>query len=110
MRFLVDAMLPPSLVVVLQELGHDAVTPGQLGAHNLPDDVLIDIAAAEDRVIVTESASDFAQTTTCAVLLVRKAWWPRKALPSRVGEALDRWASRHPEPAHWVYWLPPELR
>lgn len=41
-----------------------AVTPSRLGAHNLPDDVLVQIATAEDRVIVTENASDFAQVAS----------------------------------------------
>lgn len=110
MRFIIDAMLPPSIVDHLAERGHDAVTPAQLGAHNLPDEVLIDIAAAERRVIVTENASDFAQATTCSVPLVRKAWWPRRALPHRPAAAIDRWAGRTPRPAPWVALLPPELR
>lgn len=110
MKFLIDAMLPPSVTEILADLGHDAVTPAQLGAHNLPDDILITIAAAERRVVVTENASDFAQATTCTVLLARKQWWPRRTLPSRLGAAIDRWSRHVPEPAHWVYWLPRQLR
>jgi hypothetical protein len=73
-------MLPPRVAELLDAAGHDATTPTQLGAHNLPDDVLVQLAAADDRVIVTENASDFAATTACPVLLVRKAWWPAASL------------------------------
>ena len=66
-------MLPPRIAELLNAAGHDATTPTQLRAHNLPDDVLVQLAATEDRVIVTENASDFAATTACPVLLVRKA-------------------------------------
>lgn len=43
MRFLVDAMLPPQVAERLNAAGHDAVTPAQLGADNLPDEVLIQV-------------------------------------------------------------------
>ena len=45
---------------LLTARGHDAVTPADLGAHNLPDDTLIEIAGTEGRVVVTENASDSA--------------------------------------------------
>ncbi len=106
MRFLVDAMLPPQVADELAALGHDACTPVQLGAHNLSDDVLVQIASAERRVIVTENAIDFAHVTTCPVLLVRKAWWPRTRLVVRLSAAVDAWAARNPEPGDWAHWLP----
>ena len=105
MRFLIDAMLPPDICTMLRERGHDAVTPTDLGAHNLPDDTLIEHAGAEDRVIVTENAADFAPTTSCAVLLIRKAWWPSKCMATPLADSVDRWASDHPEPGHWAHWL-----
>ena len=73
MKFLIDSMLPPGTAERLRTIGHDATTPAELGAHNLSDDVLIQLAADEGRVIVTENASDFAQVTACPVLLVLKA-------------------------------------
>jgi hypothetical protein len=97
-RFLIDSMLPPRVAELLGEHGHDAMTPTRLGAHNLPDDVLVQLAAADDRVIVTENASDFAATTACPVLLVRKAWWPAASLAETLAGALDRWAKAHAEP------------
>ncbi|MEX1007986.1 MAG: hypothetical protein WD271_09110, partial [Acidimicrobiia bacterium] len=72
--------------------------------------VLIELAAADGRVIVTENASDFAAVTTCPVLLVRKAWWPPETLASRLAAALERWASSNRQPGPWPHWLPAELR
>lgn len=110
MKFLVDAMFPPQVARRLNAAGHDAVTPVELGADNLPDEVLIQAAAAEQRVIVTENASDFAHVTTCVVLFVLKSWWPHQALASRLADALDRWAAAHPEPGNWPHWLEADLR
>lgn len=109
MRFLVDSMLPPAAAERLRSLGHDALTPADLGAHNLPDDELIRIAAVEHRVIITENASDFARASG-PVLLVRKSWWPAPALADRLDSAADRWALREPEPGPWAHWLDAELR
>lgn len=110
MRFLIDAMLPPQVAALLDDSGHDATTPSDLGAHNLPDDVLVHLAAAEGRVIVTENASDFAHVTTCPVLFVRKAWWPSGALAVRLAKALDAWAADNPQPGTWPHWLSADLR
>ena len=89
-------MLPPHAARLMNDRGHDATTPEQHGAHNLPDDVLIDIATAEHRVIVTENASDFATVSTCPVLFVRKSWWPPTSLAERLAAALDRWSAMNP--------------
>jgi hypothetical protein len=109
-RFLIDSMLPPRVADLLSAAGHDATTPAQLGAHNLPDDLLVQLAAADDRVIVTENASDFAAITACPVLLVGKAWWPAASLTETLAGALDRCAKRNAEPGCWAHWLPAELR
>jgi hypothetical protein len=109
-KFLIDSMLPPGTAERLEPVGHDATTPAGLGAHNLPDDVLIQLAAAEDRVIVTENASDFAQVAACPVLLVLKAWWPSASLTTSLASALDRWAEANPQPGKWAHWLPAEVR
>ncbi|MEX0750406.1 MAG: DUF5615 family PIN-like protein [Dehalococcoidia bacterium] len=110
MRFLVDSMFPSDIASDLNARGHDAVTPDDIGAHNLPDDVLIEIATAEQRVIVTENASDFAHVTTCPVLFVRKSWWPPKALAAGLAAALDRWAGMNADPGSWPHWLEEEFR
>jgi hypothetical protein len=110
LKFLIDSMLPPETVEHLGVAGHDATTPALLGAHNLPDDVLIALATAERRVIVTENASDFASVTTCPVLFVRKSWWPAESLAPRLAAGLDRWASANRQPGPWPHWLSAELR
>lgn len=103
-------MLPPTTAELLAASGHDATTPVRLGAHNLPDETLIVLAAAESRVIVTENASDFAAVTVCPVLLVRKSWWPQESLAPRLADALDRWASAYEHPGNWAHWLGADLR
>jgi hypothetical protein len=110
LKFLIDAMLPPSVAELLNALGHDCTTPSMLGAHNLPDDVLVQLASADDRVIVTENASDFAAVTACPVLFVLKSWWPTGSLASNLASAVDRWARANPEPGPWPHWLPDNLR
>jgi hypothetical protein len=110
LKFLIDSMLPPQTAELLNAAGHDAVTPAQLGAHNLPDEVLVQLAASDRRVLVTENASDFAAVTTCVVLLVRKAWWPTGSLSRKLAAAVDRWATAHQEPGPWPHWLPAECR
>ncbi len=103
-------MLPPQVAELLCAAGHDATTPSELGAHNLPDDVLVALAAAGDRLIVTENASDFAAVPAYPVLLVRKVWWPPESLSQKLADALERWARTNAEPGCWAHWLPAELR
>jgi uncharacterized protein with PIN domain len=109
-RFLIDSMLAPGTAEQLSAMGHDATTPAGLGAHNLPDDVLVQLAGDEDRVIVTENASDFARVNACPVLLVLKAWWPAASLTTSLARALDGWAKTNRQPGNWAHWLPAELR
>ena len=110
MKFLVDSMLPPRVAELLATAGHDATNPTHLGAHNLPDDLLIQLAAAEGRVIITENARDFAGVDSCPVLLVRKSWWPSDALAEKLATAVDRWATANGQPGLWAHWLAGELR
>lgn len=110
MRFLIDAMLPPGVADRLNAAGHDAVTPVQRGGHDVDDGELVEVATAEGRVIVTENARDFADATACAVLLVRKSWWPAGGLAARLADALGRWAAAHPEPGPWPVWMETAVR
>ncbi len=105
MRFVIDAMLPPATCDLLAALGHDAVTPVELGAHSLPDPVIVELAAAQGRVIVTENARDFAHVTTCPVVFVRKSWWPTETVAKDLAQSIDRWAADNPEPGNWPHWL-----
>lgn len=110
MRFVIDAMLPPSTCGLLTERGHDAVTPADLGAHNLPDPSIVERAATQGRVIVTENAQDFAHVTACPVVFVRKSWWSTETLARELAASLDRWAADNPEPGNWPHWLTEEHR
>lgn len=110
MKFLIDSMLPPGVAGLLEAVGYDAITPTDLGAHNLPDDVVVELAAAEGRVIVTENASDFSAVSACPVLLILKSWWPVESLASALAAAIDRWAKTNPDPGAWPHWLAPEVR
>lgn len=59
MNFLVDAHLPPGLCAVLQNAGHDAAHTRQLAAENrTPDEVINELSAREQRVVVTKD-TDF---------------------------------------------------
>jgi uncharacterized protein with PIN domain len=109
-KFLIDSMLPPQVAELLRTAGHDAVTPSQLGAHNLPDEVLVQLAAVDHRVIVTENARDFAAVDSCPVVLVRKSWWPSASMAKKLAAAVDRWATENAEPGPWAHCLATKLR
>lgn len=91
----------------LHAAGHDALTPAQWERTICR---MIELATAQQRVIVTENAADFAHVTTCVVLFVRKSWWPAQALAPRLTEAVDRWAMAYPDPGTWPHWVEAELR
>jgi hypothetical protein len=110
MTFLIDSMFPPDITRELAARGHQGRTPAELGAHNLSDKDLIDIATAARLVIVTENASDFAGVTECPVLLVRKSWWRPQRLAPALASALDRWAAANADPGPWAHWLDAEFR
>ena len=91
-------MLPPDVTKLLDATGHDAASPALLGAHNLPDDTLVQLAASDGRVIVTENANDFAAVTTSVVLFVRKSWWPSASLTTPLTAAIGGWTAANLDP------------
>lgn len=105
MKFVIDAMLPPSTCDRLAQRGHDAVAPLDLGAHTLPDPAIVALAAADGRVIVTETARAFAHVTTCPILFVRTSWWSTATLAQELAASLDRWANENTNPGNWPHWL-----
>ena len=62
MKFLVDAQLPRRFADWLREAGHDALHTLEMPLGNrTPDQALVELAALEQRVVVTKD-SDFVQS------------------------------------------------
>ena len=53
MKFLIDNALSPALAVGLREAGHDAIHVRELGLQAEADEPIFDLAAKEERVIVS---------------------------------------------------------
>ncbi len=58
MHFLVDAQLPPALVDVIRQLGHDASHVADLGLLSADDGVIWERALA-DRLVIVSKDEDF---------------------------------------------------
>lgn len=115
MRWLIDEMFPAEVAVALGERGHDAHA-AVLSLRALTDGQLLDVAVAEERVLVTENVVDFVGLLqervgggddVAPVVFVPKAGLPRDAgrLARVLAGRLDAWAGRHPEPFPTAYWL-----
>lgn len=83
MKFLIDQNRSPKLASLLNQAGHDAVHADEIGLGTADDDVLLERARAEDRVVVTGD-TDFgallalAHLTKPSVILFRqRSGWKR---------------------------------
>jgi predicted nuclease of predicted toxin-antitoxin system len=63
MKFLIDNALSPRVADLLAAAGHDAVHVRTLGLHAAPDSELFQLAARENRTIVSAD-TDFAELLT----------------------------------------------
>lgn len=117
MRFLVDEMFSPQVAEQLRAAGHDARHVSDASLVAAEDARVLDLAAVEQRVLVTENAIDFVpllderaaagvQTTPVLIALKRRLPRPAGALVHVLVQRLSRWADDHPEPYGHVHWLP----
>jgi predicted nuclease of predicted toxin-antitoxin system len=53
MRFLIDMPLSPALAAWLRQEGHDALHATEAGLHRAPDELILDRAGTEGRVVIT---------------------------------------------------------
>lgn len=107
-------MLPPATASELSRLGHDALAVADAGLSGAADDAVYASALAQNRMVVTENASDYAamvaqrlaQDQPCVpVVLVRKADHPRGgALAHHLANRLHEWANRNPDPYPGPHW------
>jgi predicted nuclease of predicted toxin-antitoxin system len=103
-RFLIDEMFPPATCVHLVEQGHDAVHVRDRGVDARPDAEVAAIAAAEQRVLVTENVKDFAREADIVVVCVLKPRLPALGMGLRLATLLTAWATANPEPYVGLHW------
>lgn len=83
MKFIIDAQLPRRIAILLNQAGHDALHTLDLPqANRTPDTKIVQVAAREDRVVVSKG-SDFVDS----FLLDRK---PEKLLLISTGNITNR--------------------
>lgn len=114
MNWLIDEMLPPATAEELRAKGHAAVAVADLDRQGAADAELFDLAARQQRILVTENFSDYAalveaaltsDASCTAVVFVRTSSMPAGgALASHLATQLDDWASRNPDPYLGLHW------
>ncbi len=114
MKWLIDEMLPPAIAGELSASGHDALSVADTGLAGEPDETVYAEALAQDRVVVTENASDLAaivahrlanEQPCVPVVLVRKADHPQGgALAHHLARHLHQWATRNSDPYPGPHW------
>lgn len=114
MRWLLDEMYPPSAAAELERLGHDALSVAGSALAGSDDEHLYELAASEDRVLVTENFADYALLATRSlersaprgvVAFVRKSDLPSgTALGPALARRLDAWANANPSPPPGTHW------
>ncbi len=96
MRFLMDANLPRSAAVLLQQLGHDAADVCDIGMRSATDDVIAAHARRNQQVLVTRDF-DFADirnyppTDYSGIVVLRL---PDDATAEQVVKLLERFVRR----------------
>lgn len=104
MRFLIDEMFPPAAAASLTTLGHDAIHVLDRGVNASPDRAVAELAAREQRVLVTENVKDFARERAIVTLCVLKSRLPPQGMARHLAAMLDRWATANPDPHLGLHW------
>jgi len=113
-RWLLDEMYPPAAAAELGRLGHDARSVAGSALAGADDEHPYELAAGEDRVLVTENFADYALLVTRSlersaprgvVAFVRKSDLPSgTALGPALARRLDAWADANPSPPPGTHW------
>jgi predicted nuclease of predicted toxin-antitoxin system len=81
-RFLIDAQLPPGLMNLLVDAGHEAVHVTDVGLLTEPDTTICAYAVREEMIVVTKD-EDFVQMRLLSTEVPRVLW-------IRIGNATNR--------------------
>jgi predicted nuclease of predicted toxin-antitoxin system len=74
-KILTDENVPPSIIEMLRQLGHDVLDIKESGQIGLPDQAVFEMAKETDRLLVTLNRHDFEDqerfpATACAGIIV----------------------------------------
>jgi hypothetical protein len=97
-------MFPPRTCGELADRGHDAVHVRDQGVDARPDVEVAAVARAEERVLVTENAQDFATEPGIVVLFVLKSRLRAGGLHVHLAALVDGWARANPDPYLGPHW------
>ena len=107
-------MYPPAAAAELERFGHDAHSVAGSVLAGSDDEHLYELAAGEDRVMVTENFADYAFLVTRSlergtprgvVAFVSKSDLPSgTAMCPALARRLDTWAGANPSPPPGTHW------
>jgi predicted nuclease of predicted toxin-antitoxin system len=93
MRFLIDMPLSPQLAVFLRNEGHDATHAGEIGLAAAADDIIMDRALLEQRIVVTADL-DYprllaaSKASAPSLILFRGGNWSEQEVVDRMRQIL----------------------
>jgi len=97
-------MYPPRACAELTSRDHDAVHVRDRGVDARPDTEVAAVARAEERVLVSENARDFACEPGIVVLFVLTSRLPAGGLHVHLADLVHRWAEENPDPYVGPHW------
>ncbi|MEX2395285.1 MAG: DUF5615 family PIN-like protein [Actinomycetota bacterium] len=105
-RFLIDEMFPTDAAVRLRDIASiDAVHVVEIGLRGADDDIVVSVARADGRVLVTENVVDFVGEGDVAIVFVLKSNLPSGgAMGAALADLLSGWARANPDPYLGPHW------